>query len=288
MKAMRGLLLTLAVLAPARALDFRSIMTYLQGDPQFSVLVGLLHSAHLDVVLEAPGAIFTLFAPTNTAFQNLSPSVMSQISASPALLQKVLMTHVLDSAFISIFFKNDRLEQTLGGGRLRINLYGHTYTAGGAAITQGDIVLRNGVLHVVDNVILPPEGDVLTQILMDDAEFEDLTAALAVTNLLDDLELDSMTLFAPLNTAFQEYYSHGLPTNMTQVTDMLLNHVVNGTYYTAGIKTGDSVRTLSGHQLHFTKNGNKLIVNGHATDGDIFATNGVIHVMTAVLDPSGT
>ena len=62
-----------------------------------------------------------------------------------------------------------------------------TYTAGGAPITNGDVVVKNGIIHVINGVILSAEGDILRQVLTDDEEFEDLTAALAVTNLLQNL-----------------------------------------------------------------------------------------------------
>ena len=69
-------------------------------------------------------AVFTLFAPTNAAFSRLDPGIMSQISGNQQLLQKVLMYHVLNEAFISLDWYNDKLEPTMQGQLpMRINLY---------------------------------------------------------------------------------------------------------------------------------------------------------------------
>ncbi|XP_070198290.1 transforming growth factor-beta-induced protein ig-h3-like [Littorina saxatilis] len=283
---MMRMVLLMVVVGVGASLDFRTIMTYLNDKPEFSILAGLLHDSHLDIVLEANGAIFTLFAPTNTAFNRLAPDVLNQIKGDPNLLQKVLMAHVLNSAFISIFMSNDHAEPSLSGGNLRFNVYNRTYTVNGAPITLGDQVLRNGVIHVIDGVILPAEGSILRQVLTDDAEFEDLTAALAVTNLLEELEGNPITLFAPLNSAFRAYYNASLPSDLSEVRAMLENHIVNGTYYTQGLPDGTTLTTLSAHTLTFTRTlSGELMVNGQTTDGVIYATNGVIHVMTSVLGP---
>ncbi|KAK7503855.1 hypothetical protein BaRGS_00004978 [Batillaria attramentaria] len=273
--------LVLALAGVVNSLDSRTILQYLGDNAQFSTLLGLLRDTHLDLVLQAPGAVYTMFAPTNSAFANLDPGLLDYIKGDPRLLQRVLMGHVLDSPFISLDMKNEHTERTLDGDIVRFNIYdnGKIYTVGGAAIIHGDDVLKNGVIHTINDVILPAEGDILQQILVDDLEFEDLTAAMA-----------ALTLFAPTNAGFLKRFptADSIPSDMNQVKELLQNHVVNGTYYKAGLKDGDVLTTLAGNTLAITRTGTSQVrVNGHLIDGDIFATNGIIHVMNDILDPNG-
>ncbi|XP_076467560.1 transforming growth factor-beta-induced protein ig-h3-like [Babylonia areolata] len=251
----------------AVGIDFRTVMGYINDNPELSTLKGLLEKANLDIALESPGAITTVFAPSNAAFSKLPSYILQQVQSDPVLLQKTLLTHVLGSAFISIFLVNEHVETTLSGLPLR----------------DSDIVLRNGIIHIIDDVILPAEGDILHQILIDDAEFEDLIAALAVTNLLEDLEIEAITVFAPLNSAFQAYFDKdNMPDNLDIVKDVLMNHIVNGTYYPVGLNTGDQLTSLSGHTLDIGKTASgEITVNGKRTDGVIYATNVLIVLLAA-------
>ncbi|MDD4254847.1 MAG: fasciclin domain-containing protein [Methanofollis sp.] len=132
---------------------FRTLNTM----PQYSVLRELLLLAGLDQTL-ATGGPYTLFAPESTAFAtSITKDQESMIRADPALLEPVLLYHVVEGTYTAADLKNVTSLTTLEGSTLNVTVSGDTVTVDGATVVEADIMATNGVIHGIDAVLLPPD-----------------------------------------------------------------------------------------------------------------------------------
>ncbi|MBU3821360.1 fasciclin domain-containing protein [Flavobacteriaceae bacterium XHP0103] len=268
--------------------------------PNLSSLVSALQAANGDLVsvLNGPGP-FTVLAPTNTAFQTLldsNPNWNSISDIDPAVLQQVLLNHVISgnvtSTDLSALGSGYAKTNANGAGDEKLSLYFDT--SGGvtfnnaASVVQGgaDIVAKNGVVHVIDNVIgLPTIATHVTA----NSNFSALAGTLT-TDLVNTLNgSGSFTVFAPNNNAFGNLAS--VPSG-DELVNLLLNHVIDGVVkssdlvnaaegYTNTLATGPGMNNLS---LYFnTSDGVKFNGLSTVTETDIVATNGIIHAVDEVI-----
>jgi transforming growth factor-beta-induced protein len=141
----------------------KSIVQIAAGNPNFSTLVSLVQTAGLVEAISAAGP-FTVFAPTNEAFAKLAqaaPATYAAVLADPALLAKVLTYHVvagdIKSAQAIAVAKRNGTVKALEGESISLSLKGGKLTLNGsAAVVTADILATNGVIHVIDTVIVPP------------------------------------------------------------------------------------------------------------------------------------
>jgi transforming growth factor-beta-induced protein len=280
------------------------------ANEDFSILVSALTRSDLTTnyveILTGSGP-FTVFAPNNAAFAELldSNEDWSSLDDIPvATLEAVLNYHVVAGANVLSSALTDKQEVEALGGKFMINLDGS-----GASITDAidrisniiatDVQNGNGVIHVIDKVILP-EGEKasnsIVDIALDDENFSSLVAALQKAELVNTLMGDGpFTVFAPTNEAFAAFLSDngfaGLDDVPTDVlTQVLLNHVVSGEAKSTDLVTG-YISTLAEEST--TENTISLYVD--LTDGvrlngvasvsipDVIADNGVVHVIDAVI-----
>jgi uncharacterized surface protein with fasciclin (FAS1) repeats len=135
----------------------QTIVEIAVSDPNFSTLVSLVQAAGLAETLSGPGP-FTVFAPTNAAFDAVPASVLEQLQADPqGALTEVLQLHVISGEVLAEAAQDaaGTCVDTLGGP-VRVEEQGGQLTIGGATITQTDIQASNGVIHVIDAVITAP------------------------------------------------------------------------------------------------------------------------------------
>lgn len=135
-----------------------SIFETLQADARFTTLVTALEAAGLDDEL-ATGGPFTLFAPTNAAFEALPEGVLDAVLADPDLLEAVLLYHVASGTTLSTDLSDGQSIPTLQGATLSVSISGSTVEINDAAVTQADLDTSNGAIHVIDGVLVPPAGD---------------------------------------------------------------------------------------------------------------------------------
>jgi transforming growth factor-beta-induced protein len=148
--------------APAPA-PTKSIVEIAAGNPDFSTLVSLVQKAGLVEALSAAGP-FTVFAPTNEAFDKLSkaaPATYAAVLADPKLLTKVLTYHVVSGAIKSPqateVAKQGGTVSTLEGEPISLSVKDGKLTLNGnSTVVTADILATNGVIHVIDTVIVPP------------------------------------------------------------------------------------------------------------------------------------
>ncbi len=141
----------------------QSIVQIAAGNPDFSTLVSLVQKAGLVEAISAPGP-FTVFAPTNEAFEKLAkaaPATYAAVLADPALLAKVLTYHVVSgdikSAQAIAVARQNGTVKALEGEPVSLSLKDGKLTLNGSAtVVTADILATNGVIHVIDTVIVPP------------------------------------------------------------------------------------------------------------------------------------
>ena len=276
-----------------------SIAEIAAGDENFSTLVAALGAAGLVDTLAGEGS-FTVFAPTNDAFAALPEGTVDALLADPTGdLTQILLYHVVDGAAMAADVVNLDSVTTLQGDPIAIEVVdGGVVLNGTVNVTTTDIAASNGVIHVIDAVLLPSAEEAMApksiaEIAAGDENFSTLVAALGAAGLVDTLAGEgNFTVFAPTNDAFAalpEGTVDALLADPTgDLTQILLYHVVDGAAMAADVVNLDSVTTLQGDPIAIEVVDGGVVLNDtvKVTTTDIAASNGVIHVIDAVLLPS--
>jgi uncharacterized surface protein with fasciclin (FAS1) repeats len=131
-----------------------SVADTLAGNNELSTLNGLVATAGLAETLQGSGP-FTLFAPTNAAFAKVPAKTMDDLAMNPAKLKAVLAYHVVPTRLLAADVKNANLK-TVNGANVAVSKAGEFVTIEDAMVQKADILATNGVVHLVDSVLLPP------------------------------------------------------------------------------------------------------------------------------------
>ena len=134
-----------------------NIVQIAASNPDFSTLVSAVTAAGLGSTLSGPGP-FTVFAPTNAAFAKIPPAQLQAILADKAQLTEILTYHVVPAKVMAGDLKKKQKVATVEGAKVKILKTKMGATINGANITQTDIQGSNGVIHVIDTVLLPPSS----------------------------------------------------------------------------------------------------------------------------------
>ena len=288
--------------------DSLNIAEVANSASNLSILVSALQRADLVNALTTEGP-FTVIAPTNDAFQALldSNNDWESLDDIPVeTLKSVLLFHVLPEKAMSTDL-SDTYAKTLATGPndesllLQIEASGTVEFNGNTAPLSVDIEASNGVIHIVDKVMLPPNIVTLT---LNNAGFTSLVAALTdvrhTTDFVSVLSGDGpFTVFAPTNDAFQALldsnnsWSSLADISIATLDAVLKYHVVSGVNVHADQLSNGDVSSLggaltldlsNGAQINTTSNQVVNILVGEATN-DVQGTNGVIHAIDTVLVP---
>jgi len=273
------------VLIPPSLQPLPSIVDIAVGNPDFSTLVGALGQANLVDALQGDGP-FTVFAPTNAAFEQLDA-----IPEGDALVQ-VLLYHVIDGKIASNDIpQGETLVTTKQGEEVSVVRNGDMITLNETiSVTVKDIMASNGIIHVIDGVLIPPSftdtGKTILDLAKETPELSTLVTAVESAGLDGVLNSEgAFTVFAPTNDAFAQLAT--LPEGDALV-EVLKYHVVGQKLLASDLKQLHTVTTLQGQDVTIFYNNGKLYLNGHIIQvaiEDIEATNGVVHVITGVLIP---
>lgn len=275
------------------------IGTLAAGTADLSTLTAALQAADLVDALNGPGP-FTVFAPVNSAFDDLGADVVSRLleSGNADILNKVLTYHVVPGRITAADISDGQMATTLQGDRVEFDVDGSSVTIDGVSIIQTDILAGNGIVHLIDGVLTTPLDIVDTATIQG---FDNLVAAVAAANLVDALRGEGpLTVFAPTNQAFEDAAA-ALNLTLAEVLalenldDILLYHVVNGAVPSTALSEGQVVTTLNGATFTVKLDGGPAIdTDGDGTNDasisqtDITVKNGIIHVLDAVLLPPTT
>ena len=261
------------------------------ADDRFETLVAALQAAELVETLQGDGP-FTVFAPTDDAFAALPEGTVEALLEDIPALTDILLYHVVAGDVRAADVVTLESAVTVQGEVVSITVEGDNVRINDSLVIITDIVAENGVIHVIDTVLVPPQapGSIVDIALQDD-RFETLVAALQAAELVETLQGEGpFTVFAPTDDAFAalpEGTFEALLEDIPALTDILLYHVVAGDVRAADVVTLESAVTVQGEAVSITVEGDNVRINDSLVIiADIVASNGVIHVIDTVLLPS--
>ena len=299
---------TAAIAGAAPVADFEpNIMDIVAADDRFDTLEAAVKAANLADALAAPGNL-TVFAPTDDAFAALPAELINALLADPSgALTQILLYHVVPGSFGSADVLASSSLETLQGSDLTVSLRDGKPYVNDSQIIITDIQAKNGIIHVIDSVLVPPVslpatttvemGDnsslpTIAEIAIADGRFNTLVAALSAAGLANTfLQPGHYTVFAPTDDAFAALPAGTVEALLADpqgmLTTILLYHVVGDELSRDQLATDDYVPTLEGRALTVNRDGNTIIdISGaKLLITDIQASNGVIHVIDSVLIP---
>jgi transforming growth factor-beta-induced protein len=270
--------------------ELLSIAEIASEDANFSILVEALLKADLVSTLNGSGT-FTVFAPTNDAFNNLFASLgVSGVDDLDAeSLKTILLYHVLGETKTSSMLTDGYYYSLSPAQGRTLSMYigvgsNNGVSVNGAAnVTAADIEASNGVIHVIDAVLLPPT---VVDLAAQNENFETLVSAVVGADLaetLSDAE-GTFTVFAPTDDAFAAL-GMDVPEDLTPI---LLYHVLGSPVYSDEISSG-IISSLNAENPEIVVEATDMgvMLNGSAQviATDIVGTNGVIHVIDQVILP---
>jgi transforming growth factor-beta-induced protein len=269
-----------------------TIAEYALSDDNFSILVQALTKAELVNVLNGEGN-FTVFAPTNAAFTALFSQLrisgiadLSKETLTPILLYHVLGTEA-KSSMISTGYYNTLSPAQGSYLSVKADVSSGVKLNKTTTVTTADVDVKNGVIHVIDKVLLPPS---VVDLALANDSFSILVQAVVKAGLVETLSGSGpFTIFAPTNAAFESLFAalgiSGIA-NLTkeQLIPILTYHVVSGNVRSTQLSAG-MVETLNG-QISVTLTPSPAInTNSMIVATDVQGSNGVIHVINKVLLP---
>lgn len=277
-----------AVILPPTIVDIAA------QNEDFETLVGAVVGADLASTLSDANGTFTVFAPTDMAFEALEGNLPSDLT--PILLYHVLRSPVFSdeiSSGIIQSLNSDDPEIVVEVSDMGVMLNGS------AKVVATDIVGTNGVIHVIDQVILPINNGSILDAAMGLENFSSLVAALAKANLASTFMMEGeYTVFAPTDDAFASFLSElGVSFDDLSAEDLapiLFYHVIGSKAMSGGLVTGyintlyESIEGYPVSMLVEVENGVKINGSTMVTAADVETSNGVIHVIDAVLTPTST
>ena len=277
----------------------RNIVEVAQNNPELSILVEAVVAAGLVPTLST--GTLTVFAPTNAAFAALLGELgitKDALLANKPLLTAVLTYHVLGSKVARADVPLGKAITPVSGGFFKIE------SSNGLKITDGrnrvtnitatDIYATNGVVHLVDRVLLPADKDIVaTASALPD--FSILVEAVVAAGLVGTLQGPGpFTVFAPTNAAFASLLAElgvtkqALLADTALLTSVLTYHVVPARVLKAEVPVNTAITTVQGQS--FTVNASLVITDqkqrkSNIVATDVFTSNGVIHAVDTVLLP---
>lgn len=266
--------------------------------PELSTLVTALDAAGLVGALADEAKTYTVFAPLNSAFDKIDGAALNALLADTPALTDVLTYHVLDGAAVdsitaisltgteATMLNGDPLLVTARGGKLLVN---------NSEVVTRDIVTKNGTVHLIDKVLMPPMQTIVDTAVAD-GRFTTLVAALQATGL-DAVLADrsqTFTVFAPTDDAFAKLGTetiNGLLADLPTLSNILLYHVVadaevNAEAALAAAASNAMVTMANGSDVALKIMDGALYVNdSKVIITDIQTDNGIIHVVDTVIVP---
>jgi transforming growth factor-beta-induced protein len=282
-----------------------SLVDVASANGSFTTLVSALQSTGLDMVLANVDNNYTVFAPSDAAFAKLPAGTLDSLTTEQLtniLMYHVLPGEVLSDGAITLAQSASNMAATANGGDIALSFSNSTLFVNGAKVSTADVMADNGVIHVIDNVIIPqatmgtPTSSIVDIALADPESFSTLVTALTAANLVDTLadETKKFTVFAPTNAAFAKIDNtalNALLADTDALTAVLLAHVIGDETLSsldAYAANGKSLTTLSTSTVAVSIDevtGQLIIGGANVVISDIYTTNGVIHVIdTVILD----
>ncbi|MCT4587821.1 MAG: fasciclin domain-containing protein [Carboxylicivirga sp.] len=271
-----------------------SITDHAIANPAFSSLVAGVTKAELAGALDDDEATFTVFAPTNDAFDMFFADLgVTLDDLTMETLSSVILYHAIGD-FVPASKVEAGYFPTLSSAfdrniSVKIDTEGGVFLNMDSEVVATDVVATNGVIHAINKVIMPPG---VVDIAIDNSNFSILVEAVIKAELVDALSGDGpLTVFAPTNAAFEELFA---AINVTGIADLtkedltpiLLAHVVEGNVASTDLSNGD-VNTLNVQKSLAINVDSGVSIDGNITvvAADIQGKNGIVHVIDKVIVP---
>jgi uncharacterized surface protein with fasciclin (FAS1) repeats len=241
--------------------------------------------------VKGPGP-FTVFAPTDEAFAKLPKGTLETLlkPENKGQLQAILKYHVVPGKVMAADVVKVKGAKSLGGQRIDVKVEGGKVSVDNANVVKTDIACSNGVIHVIDSVILPSTDAIPA--VAEKAGFKTLLAAVKAAGLAETLSGEGpFTVFAPTDEAFAKLPAATLsdllkPENKAKLAAILKYHVVAGRVYSEDAVAAKSANTVQGAAIAIKANDKGAFVNdAKILKTDVDASNGVIHVIDSVILP---
>ena len=301
--------------APTKTAPLKDIVETAVGAGSFKTLAAALTAADLVSTLKSPGP-FTVFAPTDAAFAKIPKADLDAILADKKKLTEILTYHVVAGSVpaSTVLTLGGKSAKTVNGAEVKIGVSGGKVTLNGNVnVTAVDVKASNGIIHVIDSVLLPPAapapattiaalkdivtppvsgGRTIVDVATSNGSFKTLLAAIDAAGLTATLKsAGPFTVFAPNDHAFavlpQEAIATLLkPENKKALTDILTYHVTPGKLSATQVLASLELPTVNGKKSKIALINGRPFINGAAIKiTDIETSNGVIHVIDTVMLP---
>jgi uncharacterized surface protein with fasciclin (FAS1) repeats len=262
------------------------------GAGSFKTLVAAVKAAGLVDTLKGDGP-FTVFAPTDEAFAKLPKGTVESLlkPENKAKLQAILTYHVVAGKVMAADVVKIKGAVSVQGQQIDVVVKDGKVKVDGANVVKTDIACSNGVIHVIDSVILPADKDIVDT-AVSAGSFKTLAAALTAADLVETLKGEGpFTVFAPSDEAFAKLpagtvESLLLPENKEKLIAVLTYHVVAGKVLASDVVKLKSATTVNGKEAMIKVSDKGVMVDAaKVVATDIEASNGVIHVIDSVILP---
>ncbi|MCL6510071.1 MAG: fasciclin domain-containing protein [Anaerolineae bacterium] len=276
-------------------MNMSNIAAVAMMNPMFNTLSALVTQAGLGDALKDPKATLTVFAPTDEAFAKLPKEVTAALLKDKKKLQAVLLYHVLGARVTSkdvMGMGGKGTPKTLNGAMVNVTTIGDAIYVNEAKVIKADVPTTNGVIHVIDRVLLPPDMMAMSTIAaaaMMEPMFNTLSAAVTVAGLGDTLKdpKSALTVLAPTDEAFAKLPAgtvEALLKDPEALKKVLLYHVIPGKLTSRQLK--GELKTVNGAKVNLTTIGGSVYANeAKVIKPDVRTGNGFIHVIDTVLLP---
>jgi len=273
-----------------------NLLELAQSDSDFSTLVGIIQDLGLESTLADADANLTVFAPTNSAFDAISGIIPS---LSDDDLAEIVTYHLTEGAILSGQLQGSQDVTMLQGERTLVQASAAGVQINGFAnVVAPDLEATNGVIHGIDQVLLPTEfrvavqGPSLVEVAQDAGNFETIIDLAEMVGLTTTLQfLGPFTAFAPTDEAFDALFEEVDPSTLTgeQIAFILTYHVLFDEVLSTDLGPQQAVPTAAEELVYITADDDGVVVNGSSNviQADITEpTNGVIHAVDQVLLPN--
>ncbi|XP_034063037.1 periostin, osteoblast specific factor b isoform X3 [Gymnodraco acuticeps] len=260
-----------------------TIQDVIEVNDDLTTLSDVAQNSGLLEKLGQPGH-FTLFAPTNEAFETLGSEVLERLQGDKEVLKALLNFHILDSVQCSEAIMGGTSYETLEGNNIEIGCDGESLTVNGIKmVLKKDIVTTNGVIHLIDQVLMPDSAKQVMELVgSSQSTFGDMVSELGLSaSMQSDAEY---TLLAPLNTVFNDEV---MSMDQSLLRIILENHILKSKVVLGQLFNGQQLETIGGRFLRvFIYRSAVCIENACLIRGSKEGSNGVLHLMRTLLRPA--
>jgi uncharacterized surface protein with fasciclin (FAS1) repeats len=281
----------------------KNIVQLAETVPELSTLVKLVVAADLTDTLSGAGP-YTVFAPTNDAFEKLGTATLEKLlkpENKPELV-KILTYHVASGSVKSTDLTDGEKITTVEGDDVEAHIRGSEVFINDALVEKADNEASNGIVHIVGSVLLPPApaptpappaSKNIVELAESVPELSLLVKLVVAANLTQTLSgTGPFTVFAPTDEAFEKLGRETLekllkPENKAELVKILTYHVASGSVKSTDLKNGENIATVEGDDVEVHVIADRIYINrSRVVQADNEASNGIVHIVDEVLIPA--